>query len=252
MSSPPQSSLLNPLYQSFLRGAKGRPPIDKLHHYFDVYHKHLDGFRGRAPTILEIGVQNGGALHMWKDYFGEGARVFGVDVDPACEHRGPPDSKVFIGSQADPDFLRRVVAETGPLDVVIDDGGHTANQMIVSFETLYPHMKSPGVYLVEDVCTQFWGGGWLDDPQGRTFIDYARDLVSVLHEWTGKRSNFGALRTPPHQRAAPLPASDLCRATFSVCFYDSIVVIVRRNRPEPWIELRIQDPEISPAPPRGG
>ena len=139
MPTPPQSSPNNPLYQSFLQGAKGRPPIDKLHHYFDIYHRHFEAFRGRSPTVLEIGVQNGGSLHMWKDYFGEGARIYGIDVDPACAHRGPEGSKVFIGSQADPEFLRRVVAETGPLDIIIDDGGHTANQMIVSFETLYPH-----------------------------------------------------------------------------------------------------------------
>ena len=56
-----QSSPDNPLYQLFLEGRPGWPPIDKWHHYFDVYHHHFAPFRGRQPTVLEIGVQNGGS-----------------------------------------------------------------------------------------------------------------------------------------------------------------------------------------------
>lgn len=242
MSNPPQSSPDNPLYQDFLRGAEGRPPVDKWHHYFDVYHQHFAAYRNRQPTVLEIGVQNGGSLHMWRDYFGPGARLFGADIDPACATRGPAGARIFIGDQSDPAFLNRIVEETGPIDIVIDDGGHTANQMIVSFETLYPHVRAPGVYLVEDTCTQFWGGAWVDDPKGRSFIQYAVNASVALHDWSRSLANLPTLRKSPQERGDPLPASMICKTTTSVAFYDSMVVFTRRDRPEPWAEFRTQDP----------
>jgi hypothetical protein len=238
----PHAPADNPLYASFLKGAPGRPPIHKWHHYFDVYHHHFERFRGRKPCVLEIGVQNGGSLQLWQEYFGPGVRLFGADVDPACEARAPEGSKVFIGDQADPDFLRRILSETGPLDVVIDDGGHTAKQQIVSFETLYPALQDEAVYLVEDTHTAFWGGQWADDPEGRNFLTYAFRVAVSLHDWTRHPANFHLLMTDPQDRTQPLPASELCRTTNAVAFYDSIVVFTRRPRPEPWCDLRHQTP----------
>ena len=45
---------------------------------------------------------------------------------------------------------------------MIDDGGHTMEQQIVSIETLFPLLADGGVYLVEDTHTSYWdshGGG---------------------------------------------------------------------------------------------
>lgn len=238
MPAPPQDTPDdNPLYQDFLAGAPGRPPIDRWHHYFDVYHRHFQAFRGKQPTVIEIGVQRGGSLPMWQKYFGEGARIFGVDVDPACAERAPPGAKVLIGDQADKAFLRRVLDETGPPDIVIDDGGHTALQQINSFDVLYPATKIPGVYLVEDTCTSFWEG-YGDDPQGRNFVGHAFRAVIAMNDWMGNRQNFSALSIPPDERKAPLPASDICRTTDSVAFYESMIVFTRQRRQEPWREAR--------------
>lgn len=235
-AQPPHASSDNPLYQDYLAGAPGRPRIDRWHHYFDAYHRHFAPFRNIQPTVIEIGVQKGGSLSMWGNYFGPGARIFGIDVDPDCVDRAPEGTKVFIGDQADKAFLAQVVAETGPPDVVIDDGGHTSSQLINSFEALYPTMKRPGVYFVEDTETQIWGGGYLDD--GRNFIDYAQGLIRSLYDWTGNRGNFNGFSVPPEQRPQPLPASSFCRTTDSICFYDSMIVFTRRDRPEPWRDDR--------------
>lgn len=236
--SPEHAAPDNPLYQDYLAGAPGRPPIDRWHHYFDPYQRHFAPFRGKAPTVIEIGVQKGGSLSMWRNYFGPDARLFGIDVDPACRDRAPAGAKVLIGDQADKGFLQSVLDETGPPDIVIDDGGHTARQQIHSFEVLYPAMRIPGVYFVEDTETSIWGGGYADDPEGRNFLDYATGLVRSLYDWTGDRRKFQAFSTPPQQRPQPLPASPFCRTTDSICFYDSIVVFTRRDRPEPWRDDR--------------
>jgi len=237
-STPLHGSPDNPLYQDFLAGSPDRPRVDRWHHYFDAYHRHFAAYRGAAPTVIEIGVQKGGSLAMWRNYFGPEARIVGLDVDPACVERAPAGTEVLIGDQADKAFLADVVARVGAPDIVIDDGGHTARQLINSFEVLYPAMKTPGVYFVEDTETQVWGGGYVDDPQGRNFIDYAAGLIRPLYDWTGDRRNFAAFSIPPEQRPAPLPASVFCRTTDSICFYDSMIVFTRRERPEPWRDDR--------------
>jgi 23S rRNA U2552 (ribose-2'-O)-methylase RlmE/FtsJ len=228
----------NPLYRRFLEGRTDSPKLHKWHHYFDVYHAELAAFRGKPVRMLEIGVQQGGSLRMWQEYLGPQARIFGMDIDPATARHALPGGKVFIGDQADQDFLRRCLEETGPLDIVIDDGGHTMRQMINSFEVLYPTLNKPGVYIVEDTHTAFWGGSFADHPQRKTVYDLAFQVCKRLQEWTGQAANFNRLAVPPDQRGAALPASRFCRETDSVHFFDSMIVFRRTTRPEPWREVR--------------
>ena len=47
-----------------------QPRLQKWDRYLDVYHRHFAKFRGTAANILEIGVQSGGSLLMWREYFG--------------------------------------------------------------------------------------------------------------------------------------------------------------------------------------
>jgi hypothetical protein len=41
--------------------------------------------------------------------------------------------------------------EVQSVDVIIDDGGHTTEQQIVTFEELFPILNPGGVYLCEDI-----------------------------------------------------------------------------------------------------
>ena len=93
---------------------------------------------------------------MWRDYFGRGARIHGVDIDPKCKALQQRRSKIFIGDQEDREFLRSIVDEIGPIDIVIEDGGHYMGQQIATFEEIYPHMTQDGVFLIEDLHTSDW------------------------------------------------------------------------------------------------
>jgi hypothetical protein len=233
----PPDAADNPLYRRFLEGRPGAAPMHKWHHYFDVYHGALAPFIGRAPTLLEIGVQRGGSLAMWRDYLGADARIFGMDVDPAAAERAPEGTRVFTGDQADADVLRGVLAEIGRPDIVIDDGGHTARQQITTFEVLYPAMRLPGVFIVEDTHTAFWGGRFADDPAGRSIYDIAFAVARQLQEWTARQRDFARLGQPPQARAPGEPVSLHCRTTESVAFHDSMIVFRRAAREEPWHQV---------------
>ena len=233
----PQSDPGGALYRAFLeRGARAQK-IHKWHHYFDIYERHFSPVRGQDIRMLEIGVQRGGSLELWKSYFGAASVIAGLDIDPACAALADERTKIYIGDQADPALLQRIVAEVGPFDIVLDDGGHRMSQMITSFEALYPKMNCPGVYLVEDTHTCSWGGSFADRADGETFLRRAQRLTEVLNEWTGHHGMAG-FGLPPEQREREIPVSEFCRTTHGICFYDSIVVFERRHRPEPWHEIR--------------
>ena len=116
--------------------------IDKWNHYFDIYEHHFNRFRNKEVILLEIGVSQGGSLHMWKDYFGEKAKIYGIDIDPRCKELEEKNVEIFIGSQSDRNFLREVKESIPLVDILIDDGGHTMKQQIVSYEELFNHVKS--------------------------------------------------------------------------------------------------------------
>jgi hypothetical protein len=130
--------------------------VHKWLHYLEIYERHFSPYRGRELNFLEIGVFKGGSLEMWRKYFGEKAQICGIDVNPECAAFESPGTKVRIGSQADPEFLKRVVAEVGTPDIILDDGSHVAEHQEVSFRTLFPVLKEGGLYVIEDIHTAYW------------------------------------------------------------------------------------------------
>jgi hypothetical protein len=171
----------NPL-EAYFRANDG-PLIHKWLHYFDIYDRHFAPYRRRPVKVLEFGVSYGGSLRMWRDYFGRKARIVGVDIDPRCLVGAGHRIEVVIGDQDDRDFLTKVAEEHGPFDVVIEDGGHTMTQQINTFEVIWPHVRTGGVYLAEDLHTSYWTnyGGGLREPA--SFIEYAKDLIDRQNAW---------------------------------------------------------------------
>lgn len=205
--------------QRFFESNKG-PIVHKWAHYFDVYDRHFSRFRGKAPVVLEIGVNFGGSLYMWRDYFGAEASIIGVDINPACLELNKEGFQVLLGDQADPDFWAHFRRRFPRLDILIDDGGHSFDQQRVTFECMFDHVKEDGVFLCEDVHTSYQrghGGGFRR--QG-TFIEYAKGLIDELNAyWTDD---------------ADLVPTRLTKEARSIHFYDSIVVIEKGLSEPPY------------------
>ena len=127
-----------------------RYPTDKPK-YADFYRRHFAGLN--PELLLEIGVLKGGSHHAWKEIF-PAARVVGIDIEQLIKDAFP-DLEIYIGDQTDLVFLDTVINEIGYPDIIIDDGGHSRKQQIVSFIHLYPKMKIGGLYIIEDLETSF-------------------------------------------------------------------------------------------------
>ena len=131
--------------------------------------------------MLEIGVHKGGSLDMWRKLLGSEATIFGIDIDPACAKFDGQSANVRIGSQADPDFLRRVVKEMGGVDVVLDDGSHIASHQRASFEALFPFLSEGGLYIIEDMQTAYLGHFEGGLRRKGTAIEFLKDKIDAMH-----------------------------------------------------------------------
>jgi hypothetical protein len=155
----------------------------KWHHYFPIYEKHFNPFRGKPLKFLEIGVAKGGSLEIWRDYFGPEATIFGIDILPECKQFDGVAGQVRIGSQADENFLAEVVAEMGGIDIVLDDGSHDSRHIRKTFKTLIPKLSNGGVYMIEDLHAAYWSsfsGGYR---KPSSFIEDVKIMIDDMHHW---------------------------------------------------------------------
>jgi cephalosporin hydroxylase len=206
--------------------------IHKWDHYFDIYEKLFSKYVGKEINILEIGVSHGGSLQLWKKYFGAKINVYAIDINPECKKLEEERVKIYIGSQSDKQFLQRVLQQVPDLDIILDDGGHTMSQQIVSFENLYLKVKEGGLYIVEDTHTSYWYEfhGGLKKPN--SFIEYSKNLIDSLYEGhiTEKEK---------------IVINQITKHIHCVSFYDSIVVFEKRKRAEPF-HIKKGDETIEP------
>ncbi len=224
------------LEELFDLGTGGR--CSKWRHYFEIYERYLSRFKDKPCTFLELGVAQGGSLEIFQTYLGPEARLIGVDVNPDCKQWERPGVAVLIGDQSDANFIGGVVAPKGPFDIIIDDGGHVADQQLVSFLTLFPQLKEGGVYLVEDLHTTFWLGAQ-GSRFGINFYDFARGLVEKLSLYHIDQRLFDRYRAPIEQREGAVTFDNFAVTDiFGIHFYDSVIVFEKRKRVEPSSEIR--------------
>ena len=197
--------------------------INKFHHYFEVYERHFNKFKNQEITIVEIGVFQGGSLQMWRSYFGPKAKIWGIDIDPRCKLLEETNTNVIIGSQEDEKFLKSIHEITGPIDILIDDGGHTQKQQIKTFQILFDKIKTNGVYLCEDVHTSYWlayGGGY---KRMGTYIQFTKKLIDKLNAY--------------HSEEHKLQVDQFTKTTKSIHYYDSIAVIEKGEITKPTSKM---------------
>ena len=131
---------------------------DKWDPYFDVYETHFAQYIGKSPNVVEVGVWKGGSIQMWERYFGEGSRIHGIDINPNIKEFLPhmrKDTKLTVGDQESREFWKKFLGEVKDIDIFIEDGGHSMQQQIVTFEEVFPVLKVGGVYLCEDTHTSY-------------------------------------------------------------------------------------------------
>ena len=125
-----------------------------LMHY---YMQHFQGMRNRPVRMLEIGIGLAGSTNFFADYFDHPqSQIIAIDIRvPVVKVR--KNVKMINCNQNDTAKLQRIARAHGPFDIIIDDGSHRMVETKKSFDTLYPHVKPGGYYVIEDFMAQYLG-----------------------------------------------------------------------------------------------
>jgi hypothetical protein len=153
--------------------------------YFSVYDILFSHYRGSPITFVEIGVLEGGSLFMWREFFGPQARIIGIDFNPNAKKWEEHGFEIFIGSQSSPEFWEEFFNEIGNVDILLDDGGHTYVQQIITTEMALEHINDGGLLVVEDTHTSYMPGF---GDNNISFIKYCKIWVDRINDRFGKFS----------------------------------------------------------------
>jgi hypothetical protein len=220
---------------SFAEAAK-TSGSDKFHQhgYHRFYPRHLVRFQQQQGNLVEIGVDEGKSLTLWRNYLPL-AFLHGVDInleasgDRWCVHRC---------DQSDPQQVRALAERIGSAFAIVDDGSHIPEHQLLSFDVLFRDLLEPGgVYIFEDIEVSYWRRGLLYGYPTRYGIYDSRGLIEVMKlliDWINREFLSGADRAA---LLARLQARGLrestCSAVASIEFAHNCIILRRR---EPWEE----------------
>jgi hypothetical protein len=189
---------------------KNAKDAHKKEEFLDIYDSHFTPFKYKPIRFLEIGVQHGGSLEIWRQYFENMTELVGVDCTKECKDFEEGITKIVIGDQADKELLESL----GNFDIIVDDGGHSMHQQRVSFEVLFPKLNKGGIYVIEDLHTSYWGAFQDDTPTTEMLKEFIDDI-------NGEATVSG-------RKIEDLPINPNKYEIKSMSIYESVVVIHKK------------------------
>ena len=119
-------------------------------------------------------------MFIWRNYFGPQARIIGVEFNPLAKYWEQDGFEIHIGSQSDPIFWQNFFKQIGDVDIVLDDGGHTYEQQIVTAHECIPYIKNGGLLIVEDTHTSYFKS--IGYPTKYSFIEWINTLINKIND----------------------------------------------------------------------
>ena len=159
---------------------------DKWESYLYFYDKLFKELRDKPINLLEIGVQNGGSLEIWAKYFYKALHILGCEINREAERLAFTDSRIslIIGDINELNIRREITQKNSSLDIIIDDGSHSSQDIVRSFYNYFPLLKNDGIYIVEDLHCSYWPefeGGLFNPLSSMQFFKSLADIVNYEH-----------------------------------------------------------------------
>jgi len=127
----------------------------QYHSYIEgFYEEHFAKYRDKENTILEIGIDTGGSIALWHEYFSN-STILGIDIKKervAIEYdEDKLDRAVYayVKDAYDPIFANTL----GSFDIIIDDGPHTYESQEKAIDLYLPKLKLNGLLVIEDISS---------------------------------------------------------------------------------------------------
>ncbi|MBN8746179.1 MAG: class I SAM-dependent methyltransferase [Variovorax sp.] len=226
MEISPQTCTIADLYKS-----NGGKVSDKWELYLREYERLLAPYRGKAVSLLEIGIQNGGSLERWAQYFPEGTSFIGCDINETCRalRYGDERISVVVGDANAPEVAAQILGRSADFDIIIDDGSHRSSDVIKSFARFFPALKEGGVFIAEDMHCSYWKdyeGGLFYPLSAVAFFKRLADITS--HEHWGVPLARHAVLAPFVDAYGEEFNEECLRTIHSVEFVNSMCVVTKQ------------------------
>lgn len=203
---------------------------DKWDFYLHVYESILAPYKNWAISLLEIGIQNGGSLEIWNEFFENAKVIVGCDIDEKCGELEFASKKIrlAIGDVKLKQTQDLISSYSTKYDIIIDDGSHKSSDIIQTFCTLFPRLIHGGIYIVEDMHCSYWKDweGGLDET--KSSVSFFKSLIDLLNyeHWDCDLSM--------QERLSDLgfvtQVDDALSEIYSIRFYNSMCVIEKRRK----------------------
>jgi len=211
--------------------AQSNKVSDKWDIYLSIYDRAFAPYQEKEISLLEIGIQNGGSLEVYARYFRNHKLIVGCDIDPRCASLSYPDYKnvnVVVGNANTVETKERIEVLSDGFDIIIDDGSHTSDDIVLSFLNYFPKLKAGGLFVIEDLHASYWqshGGGLFHPSSSMAFLKDLSDLLNFEH-WgvPTTAQEFLAARHPRY--ALAIMDRDLS-GLHSVQFFNSVCLITK-------------------------
>lgn len=123
-------------------------------------------------NLLEIGINLGGSIKLWKNYFHNLSNIYGMDIN-YCKNLENEERVIqIIGdaySKEKANFF-----ENNYLDIIIDDGPHTLESFISLIDIYFDKLKNNGILVIEDIVDTNWTQTLIDQGIKKGFKSYTK------------------------------------------------------------------------------
>jgi hypothetical protein len=140
-----------------------RTDKNTVHSYLPLYQDLLINKRETAKNVLEVGIDRGGSIKLWSDFF-TNANVYGLDIINNNEVWDgiKNNEKIILHTSTDAYnndfFINHFLNKNIRCDFMLDDGPHSLESMIQFIKLYSQIMTDDGILIIEDV--QSWD--WID------------------------------------------------------------------------------------------
>ncbi|MFM7009923.1 MAG: class I SAM-dependent methyltransferase, partial [Betaproteobacteria bacterium] len=214
---------------------------DKWALYLREYDRLFAPYRDQPISMLEIGVQNGGSLEIWSQYFPNAQKFVGCDINPDCAQLRYEDPRiaVIVGDASAPKTQAKVLEQSASFDLIIEDGSHTSSDIVKAFARYFPALKTGGLFVAEDLHCSYWQeyeGGIFHPYSSITFFKHLADMVN--HEHWGVEKNRTDLIAGFKQLLEIDLEEEILSQISSIEFINSICIIRKKETIENLLGTR--------------
>lgn len=146
-----------------------REPFNKRKNFIETYEEKFSRLKSKSDLrILELGIDGGGSLQLWEQYFPNASLILGVDIDLSkCRVQSSGKLRMIEGDLSRVETYNKIKMYGG-FDLIIDDGSHKGDEIIAAFGNLFPILKEDGYYSIENLY--YTGSGEYNNSNLQNYI----------------------------------------------------------------------------------